>query len=70
MTIRNGTRVSWPWGRHRAEGTVRGIHRETVSRTIKGSEITRHGSAEDPAYEIEQDDGTTVLKLRSEVEQV
>ena len=28
----------------------------------------RHGSDDDPAYVIEQEDGTTVLKLRSEVE--
>ena len=28
----------------------------------------RHGSDDDPAYVIEQEDGTVVLKLRSEVE--
>ena len=44
------------------------MHHDKVTRTIKGSEITRNGSDDDPAYEIEQDDGTTVLKLRSEVE--
>jgi hypothetical protein len=69
MSIRTGTTVSWAWGRSRAQGTVTAVHRETVRRTIKGSEITRHGSEEDPAYEIEQEDGTPVLKLRSEVEQ-
>jgi hypothetical protein len=68
MSIRTGTTVSWAWGRARAEGKVVAIHRDTVTRTIKGSRITRHGSREDPAYEIEQDDGTPVLKLRSEVE--
>jgi hypothetical protein len=68
MSIRKGTRVSWAWGAHRAEGTVTAIHHDTVMRTIKGSEIIRHGSADDPAYEIEQDDGTLVLKLQSEVE--
>ena len=68
MAIRTGTTVSWAWGSARAEGKVVAIHRDTVTRTIKGSRITRHGSREDPAYEIEQDDGTSVLKLRSEVE--
>jgi hypothetical protein len=68
MAIRTGTTVTWPWGNARAEGTVVAIHRETVTRTIKGSRITRHGSRDDPAYELEQDDGTPVLKLRSEVE--
>ena len=70
MAIRSGTRVSWTWGSARAEGTVAAVHHDTVTRTIKGSEITRHGSDDDPAYDIEQDDGSRVLKLRSEVEQV
>ena len=30
--------------------------------------VTRKGSDDDPAYVIEQDDGTTVLKLQSEVQ--
>ena len=47
---------------------IRFIHHDTVSRTTKGSEITRHGSDDDPAYVIEQEDGTVVLKLKSEVE--
>ena len=68
MTIRTGTTVKWKWGSAWAEGKVTEIHHADVSRTTKGSEITRHGSEEDPAYVIEQDDGTTVLKLQSEVE--
>jgi len=67
MAIRVGTTVSWAWGRTRAEGTVTAIHRETTSRTIKGSRIVRHGTRDDPAYDIEQDDGSRVLKLKSEV---
>lgn len=67
MTIRRGTTVTWAWGSGHATGTVTAIHRESVTRTTKGSEITRNGSDDDPAYEIEQDDGTLVLKLRSEV---
>jgi hypothetical protein len=70
MSIRKGSTVSWAWGQHRAEGKVTAIHHETVRRTIKGTEITKHGSDENPAYEIEQEDGAPVLKLRSEVEQV
>jgi hypothetical protein len=68
MAIRRGTSVSWRWGNGSAEGTVVEIHHDTVSRTLKGSEITRHGSDDDPALVIEQEDGSTVLKLRSEVE--
>ncbi|MBB6628137.1 DUF2945 domain-containing protein [Nocardioides sp. KIGAM211] len=69
MSIREGTEVSWSWGNGSATGKVTEIHRESVTRTIKGSEITRNGSDDDPAYLIEQDDGAKVLKLRSEVEQ-
>ena len=69
MSIRKGTEVSWKWGSSTASGTVTEVHHEKVTRTTKGSEITRNGSDDDPAYVIEQDDGTTVLKLRSEVEQ-
>ncbi|MBO1768038.1 DUF2945 domain-containing protein [Allobranchiibius sp. GilTou38] len=69
MSIRKGSTVTWKWGRGTADGTVTAVHHDKVTRTVKGSEITRNGSDDDPAYEIEQDDGTKVLKLRSEVEQ-
>ena len=39
-----------------------------VTRTIKGSEVTRKASEDDPAYLIKQDDGDQVLKSKSEVE--
>lgn len=68
MAIRTGTTVTWSWGNGRAEGTVTEVHHDTVTRTTKGREITRHGSDDDPAYVIEQEDGTVVFKLRSEVE--
>lgn len=68
MAIREGTEVSWKWGNGTATGTVDEIHRSKVTRTIDGSEISRDGTDDDPAYVIKQDDGTTVLKLRSEVE--
>lgn len=60
--------MRWSWGQGSAEGKVTAVHHDKVTRTIKGSEITRNGSSDDPAYEIEQDDGSQVLKLRSEVE--
>ena len=68
MAVRKGTRVAWSWGNGTATGTVTEVHREKVTRTSKGSRITRDGSEADPALVIEQEDGTTVLKLRSEVE--
>lgn len=68
MSIREGSEVSWSWGNGTATGKVTEIHRSTVTRRSKEQEITRNGSDDDPAYVIEQQDGTTVLKLRSEVE--
>lgn len=68
MAIRTGTTVKWKWGPSWAEGRVTEVHRDEVSRKTKGNTVTRHGSDDNPAYVIEQDDGTEVLKLRSEVE--
>lgn len=68
MSIRVGTEVTWPWGNGTGRGTVAEIHREKVTRTIEGSQITRDGSDDDPAYLIETDQGSRVLKLRSEVD--
>ena len=39
-----------------------------VERTIEGSLIRRNGSADDPAFLIETDNGGQVLKLRSEID--
>jgi hypothetical protein len=38
-----------------------------VTRRIKGVEVTRKASPEEPAYMIEQDDGGRVLKSASEL---
>ena len=38
-----------------------------VERTIKGSSVKREASDSDPAYLIEQDDGSKVLKSHSEI---
>ena len=65
--IREGSPVSWDWGQGTAEGKVTEIHRETITKKIDGSEITRKGTKDNPAYLIEQEDGSKVLKLRSEL---
>lgn len=65
--MRKGTTVSWKYGTGTATGKIESVHREPVSRTIKGSEIRRLGSVADPAYVIVQANGSRVLKLQSEV---
>jgi hypothetical protein len=62
-----GDKVEWDWGDGTATGTVQSTFEEKTTRKIKGSEVTRNGSKDDPALYIEQADGDNVLKLSSEV---
>ena len=66
--IQKGSNVSWKWGNGQAEGKVKETYSEEVTKTIDGSEITRKGEEGNKALLIEQDDGSQVLKLESEVE--
>ena len=68
--MRKGTTVSWKYGTGTATGKIESVHNEPVTRTIKGAEIHRNGSADDPAFVIVQANGGRVLKLRSEVKPV
>ena len=63
-----GTRVKWNWGQGTAEGQIETVYTDDVTRTIKGTEVTRKASEQEPAYYIKQDDGDTVLKSHSEIE--
>lgn len=65
--LKKGTRVQWQWGNGIAEGHIKQSYQEKITKTIKGSEITRNGSDDNPAYLIEQEDGDQVLKLHSEI---
>ena len=67
-TIRKGSKVSWKWGANTAHGKIVERFTEKVTRTIKGTEVTRDASQKEPAYLIEQEDGDQVLKSRSELE--
>jgi hypothetical protein len=61
------TKVEWNWGPGKASGYVREVHRERVEKEIKGSKIVRNATDENPAYLIEQEDGTPLLKEHSEL---
>ena len=67
MAFRKGSKVSWTWGAHEAHGKIIERFTRRVTRTIKGTEVTREASRKDPAYLIEQEDGDQVLKSRSEL---
>lgn len=60
--------VKWNWGDGTAKGQIQERFEREVTRTLKGNEVTRDGSEDNPAYLIKQDDGDEVLKLGSELE--
>lgn len=68
--ISEGDRVEWDWGDGTGTGTVQKTYTQKITRTLKGTEVTRDGSEDDPALFIEQEDGDEVLKLASEVRAV
>lgn len=65
--IHIGDTVEWNWGSGTGSGTVTERFTSKVTRTIKGNEVTRDASDDEPAYLIEQDDGDRVLKSASEL---
>lgn len=65
--IQEGDKVAWDWGNGKGHGKVQSVFPEKTTRKIKGSEVTRNGSQDDPALYIKQDDGDAILKLASEV---
>jgi hypothetical protein len=65
--IKKGTKVTWKWGSATAKGKVEETFTKKVTRTIKGTEVTRDGEKGNKALYIIQEDGDAVLKLESEV---
>ncbi|MBZ9604936.1 DUF2945 domain-containing protein [Phyllobacterium chamaecytisi] len=60
--------LEWNWAK--GAGKVVETFTKSVTRRIKGVEVTRKASKEEPAYMIEQDDGGRVLKSASELRAV
>lgn len=68
--IREGTKVSWKWGRGTATGKVKSTFDHDIQTTINGTKVTRHGKPTNRALLIQQENGSEVLKLESEVEEI
>jgi len=68
--IKKGTKVEWNWGSGTAEGKVIETYTEEISKTIKGTKVTRNGESGNKALLIEQEDGDHVLKSESEVKRI
>jgi hypothetical protein len=65
--MKKGDTVHWNWGAHEAEGKITKEHTHTIKKTIKGTKVKRKASKDEPAYEIKQESGATVLKSESEL---
>lgn len=65
--FRKSSKVVWTWLGKPVQGTVEEVFHESVTKTIKGKKITRHGSAEKPAYLVKSAAGNTALKLETEL---
>ena len=66
-TYQTNSKVEWDWGNGVAKGYIREVFREEITKTIKGTIVTRKANEDDPAYTIEQQDGDMVLKSHSEI---
>ena len=66
--FRSGQAVRWNWGSGTAEGKVKEKFDRRVQRTIKGAKVVMNGTADNPAYLMEQEDGGQVLKRGSELQ--
>lgn len=62
-----GTKVQWDWGNGTGTGKIEKVYTQKITRTLKGTEVTREASSDTPAYYILQEDGDGVLKSHSEV---
>lgn len=61
--VSEGDRVDWKG----TKGTAEKIEPKTVSKTIKGHKITKHGTKDDPVVTVKTDGGTQVLHNQSEL---
>jgi hypothetical protein len=68
MAYSEGSKVKWNWGDGTGTGEVKEVYTADVTKTLKGTEVTRNASEDAPAYLIEQSDGDEVLKSHSELE--
>lgn len=65
--LKKGDDVEWKWGKGKAEGEVAETFTKKVTRTIKGTKVTRNASREEPAHLVKEEDGKTALKSASEL---
>lgn len=67
--MKKGDKVHWNRGKSQAEGTIKDKSEKTIIKKIKGTEVKRKAGKEEPAYIIEQQNGTEVVKSESELKE-
>lgn len=65
--MKKGDKVHWNWGKSQAEGTIEQKSDKTITKKIKGTEVKRKASKEEPAYVVKQANGNEVVKSESEL---
>lgn len=65
--MKKGDKVEWNWGKSKAEGAIVKEYDKPVTKTIKGAKVKRNATKDEPAYEIEQENGSKVIKSESEL---
>lgn len=66
--MKKGDKVHWNWGKSQAEGKIESKSEKPITKKIKGTEVKRNASEDEPAYVIKQENGNKVLKSESELE--
>jgi hypothetical protein len=66
-SFQTGQYVEWKWGNGTGTGQITERFEREVTRTLQGTEVTKDGDGDNPAYLIKQEDGDEVLKRGSEL---
>lgn len=67
MTYKGNDTVEWNWGNGTGTGKIKKVYTQKITKTIKGTEVTRNASEDSPAYLIEQENSDKVLKGHDEL---
>lgn len=65
--FKKASKVQWQWLGRPIHGVVEDIFTTSITKTIKDKKITRHGTAEKPAYLVKSEAGNLALKLETEL---
>lgn len=65
--FKKSSKVTWKFLGKTIKGTVEEVFHDSITKTIKGKKITRHGTKDKPAYLVKSEAGNVALKLETEL---